>query len=144
MMNRYTVTEGSRRMIPAYPLFAAGIGIVWFLTPASTLNNSPVFKFVLELVPNWVVGPLFIAIACLLFFHAIKESRRHYINSLRTFEYMVGIWALVCLGSFFFTGSSFSAWMWPAFVAYAARTSRKSLEIGETQPFEEPTFRAPS
>lgn len=143
-MNRYTVTEGSRRMIPAYPLFAAGIGIVWSLTPVSILNNSPVFKFVLDYVPNWVIGPLFIAVSVLLFYYAIKENREKYINALRTFEYMIGIWALVCFASVIFSGGTLAAWMWPAFVAYAARTSRKSLEIREVQPFTEPTFRAPS
>ena len=142
MINRYTVTEGSRRMIPAYPLFSAGIGFVWTLTPANILNNSPVFEFVLDFVPNWVVGPLFILVSIFMFAFAIRENDA-YIYALHVFEVMMALWALACVGSFIFSEGSLDSWMWPAFVAWAARTSRKSLEIGETQPFIEPTFKPP-
>lgn len=131
-------------MIPAYPLFAAGLGITWCLTPASLLGFTPTFDFIDDYVPIWIFGVMLIMMASQMFYTALKADREQYMLGLQIFEYFWGLWALIVLGSFFFGDSTFAGWMWPAFVAYAARTSRKSLEILEVQPFTEPTFQPPS
>lgn len=133
-LNRFNVTDYSRDMIPAFPLFAAAVGIGWIVTPTEIMEDSPVFEFLARFAPLWVWGGVYVIGAAFLFIAVFRESRTMYINGLRAFIVISLSYALSNAFAFFTAGATPSAWLWPAFTAFTALVTLRSLRAHEADP----------
>lgn len=126
-LDRAHVTVASRIMLPAYPLFAAGIGLSLILTPLDRLSETPAFRYVAELAPLRLWGAVFLTVAAVLVVALLVRRRPAYVLGLSLMcMWMLG-WAGLLVASAIKEESSWSAWTWPLFVAVACYASLASL-----------------
>lgn len=132
-LRRATVTAASRIMLPTYPLFFAVVGLSLTLT-GDRLLATPGFRFADSLLPlevfgvGYLLGALVLTLALLV---DRASSRRTYQHALAAaMVWMLG-WTGLMVAAAVEDLASFSAWVWPAFVARACWASYVSLELGE-------------
>lgn len=138
LLNRFNVTEQSREMIPAFPMFSAGVGIAWIVTPATILTNTPTFEMMMRIAPNWVWGSLWLAVGYLMIHAVINESRKLYVQGLTAFIVLAVLFSGTNLIAFFVSGATISAWAWPAFVGFTAWVQLRSLKRHDTNKLFNP------
>lgn len=133
-LTRFNVTDHSRYMIPIFPVFAAGLGISWTFSPPSTLKNTPVFRLILDIAPNWVWGLIYLSVAIVMIYAVLQESRRTYIVGIIILQIVVAAWGIANAIAFVREGATFSSWMWSAFVVYAAYVTGRGIQLRESEP----------
>lgn len=126
-LNRFNVTEQTRELLPVFPLFSAGIGMGWIITPTDILDNTPTFRMLMNLAPNWVWGIVWLAVGVVLINAVINESRKLFIKGLTAFIVLAVAFSIANIVAFFIAGATISAWGWAGFVAYVAWVQLKSL-----------------
>lgn len=128
---RTHVTAASRAMLPTYPVFFIAVGLSFTLTPVERLVATPGLRFADGFVPVGIWGLGFLAVATVLVAALLAHRRRVYQVGLGVAIVWLALWALILAISAFASTSSFTAWIWPAFVARACWASLVSLEVQE-------------
>lgn len=120
-------------MLPTYPLFFVVVGLSLALT-GDRLLATPGFRYADTLLPLEAFGVGFLVTAAVLVAALVLDrvgSRRTYQHALAAaLVWMLG-WTGVMVAAAVEDLASFSAWVWPAFVARACWASYVSLELGE-------------
>ena len=122
----------SRVMLVVYPVFAAGIGLSFTTTPTHRLRETPSTRYLDDLVGIGVVGIVFLALAALLAVALVARRRQLAVLSLGALASWLIAYATVTLLAALNGQASFSAWLWPGFVAAACWATMLSLLSRET------------
>lgn len=130
-LTRTNVTAASRVMLPTYAVFFGIVGLGLVATPESRLHRTPAFAYADRWVDLTLWGAGYLVIAVALVVALALRSRRGYRSALSAgFVWMIG-WAVLTLLAALQGDASYSAWIWPAFVAVACWASLVSLAAGE-------------
>lgn len=130
-LTRHTVTAAARVMLPIYPLFAAGLGFSFVLTPRPRLLASPALAFADRFIDLHLWGIGFLIVATVLVVALISHHARSYQAALAVMALWIGFYAFTLVVAAFKGGATYSAWTWPAFVFAACVASLMSIETGE-------------
>ncbi|NUO57304.1 MAG: hypothetical protein HOV78_11610 [Hamadaea sp.] len=126
-LDRDHVTVGSRIMLPTYPLFIGGVGLSLTFTPIDRLLETPAFAYAADLAPLRLWGAGFLAVAAILIIALLAHRRAAYLAGAAVMVTWMAGWTGLLVLSAIKGESSYSAWMWPAFVAVAGYATMSSL-----------------
>lgn len=130
-LTRTNITAASRVMLPTYALFFGAVGLSLVATPQARLHRTPAFEYADRWVDLTLWGTGYLAVAVALVLALALRNRRGYRTALAAgFVWMIG-WAILTLLAAFNGAATYSAWIWPAFIAVACWASLVSLAAGE-------------
>lgn len=130
-LTRDTVTAASRIMLPTYPVFFGLTGINYVVN-ADRLADSPGLRFLDSVIPMPGWGLLFLAAATLMVYALLQHRRVVYRYALWLCLVASALFAGGLAFAVIFGGASFSAPLWPAFVATCCWATERSLATRET------------
>jgi hypothetical protein len=131
-LTRHTVTAASRIMLPTYPFLFAGLGIN-YVTDADRLDQSPGLRWIdghLMPLPGW--GLVFLGAAALMVVALVARRRLLYRFALWMCLLASAAFAVALACAVLFGIASYTAPIWPAFVARCCWASERSLLTRET------------
>lgn len=130
-LTRDNVTAASRIMLPTYPILFGTVGVN-YLVDADRLHGSPALSFVDGLMPLPGWGLAFLGAAVLMVYALIRRERIVYRFALWVCMLASAVFALGLAAAVIFGTASFTAPVWPAFVARCCWASERSLLTRET------------
>lgn len=130
-LTRDQVTTASRTMLPAYPIFAAGIGINFTIKGAELVQAGVFYEVANTIAPLRVWGVLFLIVAAVHVAALAMRRRWAYQVGLALMVGLLLVWAVVGLVAAIRETGSYTAALWPGFVACACIASFRSLNVGE-------------
>lgn len=131
-LDKAHITAASQRMLPSYPVFFGVVGAGLLLTPLHRLTQTPSFNYANSLFSIRWWGAGFLALAIAFIGALIAHRRKPYQIALGVAIAWMTLWSIVTATAALVDLSSFTAWVWPAFIARACWASLVSLETRET------------
>lgn len=131
-LTRATVTAASRVMLPSYPVLFTALGMN-YLADSGRLARSPGLAWIdahLMPLPGW--GLVFLIAATLMVAALLTHHRLVYRLALWMCLLSTAAFAAAMAGAVAFGTASYTAPVWPAFVACCCWASERSLLTRET------------
>ncbi len=134
-LDRANVTATSRIMLPAYVILTATVGFVYTFDPFGRVAAVSALTFQRSLMPLWIWGALFLALAAVMLAAFARRSRHMFALALSVASVTWFTW-----GCFYLTSAvidphvSILAAVFPWFIATACIASMVSLVTGEGRP----------
>lgn len=124
---RREVTAGSRLILPAYPLLAVALGLLFiFQSPSRT--SGAAYDVAKQVLPICWWGVLFLALGLLKAVAWVTGSRAMFMACLTIGAGLCGFWAvLVAAAAYASDTASYTSALWVLFVTLAHLASIKSL-----------------
>lgn len=132
-LTRATVTAASRTMLPTYPAFCGAIGLNFLIRGADLTTVGVFYEVAHEMLPLRVWGFLFLVVAVVQVGALVYRRRWTYQVGLALMVGLMTTWAFVGAVAAVRDMGSYTAPVWPAFVALACIASFRSLNTGEQQ-----------
>lgn len=130
-LSREYVTTASRVMLPTYPIFFGVVALSLILTPQARLRATPPFAYADRVLDLDLWGFGFLGVSLALIAALFTHDRRVYRGALSLAFVWSAMWSLLYVAAAFNGQTSYSAWVWPAFVAAACYATLRSLGTWE-------------
>lgn len=126
------ITVASRKMLPTYVVFFAGVGINFLVTPLHRLAATPGLQYV-DVAAGGIriYGGLFLAIAGLIVLAMRLERLTPCLYALYLAAITLALWALMQIAAAIWAQGSPSGFLWPWLGCRACIASAKSLRRRE-------------
>lgn len=131
-LTRANVTVASRVMLPAYPILAAAVGLNYLVAGDRLLEVGVIYRVADKIVPLHWWGLMFLIVALAQAFALVSRSRLAYELALALMAGAMVTWGSVGLLAAAREGGSWTAALWPGFVAVACIASFRSLNERES------------
>lgn len=127
-LTKASVTRASRIMLPVHCLFSTGLGLAWLLQDGAR-TAVPALSAVRSVWPIWATGAVILCVGLISVAGLLSHKRAIAATSLGMGALTFLILAVLITLPIAHDGASFSAPLWPLYVAFAHVASMVSLAM---------------